>query len=101
MYVRRRPRVRIEPLQNGGGQERGLRSGTVPTPLVVGLGAACEIAQQELEVEASESELNLLLLVCCKFAYVQVSFPVYVPVRSQACDSACKSPCAEDHVRDS
>lgn len=74
MYVRRRPRVRIEPLQNGGGQERGLRSGTVPTPLVVGLGAACEIAQQELEVETSElvklSSASLSLLTC-------VSFPVY------------------------
>lgn len=41
----------MEPLQSGGGQERGLRSGTVPTPLAVGLGAACEIAQQELEVD--------------------------------------------------
>lgn len=51
LYVRRRPRVRMEPLQNGGGQERGLRSGTVPTPLAVGLGAACEIAQQELEYD--------------------------------------------------
>lgn len=51
LYVRRRPRVRIEPLQNGGGQERGLRSGTVPTPLAVGLGAACEISQQEMEVK--------------------------------------------------
>lgn len=50
LYVRRRPRVRLEPLQSGGGQERGLRSGTVPTPLVVGLGAACSIAKQELEV---------------------------------------------------
>lgn len=50
LYVRRRPRVRLEPLQNGGGQERGLRSGTVPTPLAVGLGAACSIAQQEMEV---------------------------------------------------
>uniref|UniRef100_A0A8B9QXE0 Cysteine desulfurase n=1 Tax=Anas platyrhynchos TaxID=8839 RepID=A0A8B9QXE0_ANAPL len=40
VYVRRRPRVRLEPLQSGGGQERGLRSGTVPTPLAVGLGAA-------------------------------------------------------------
>lgn len=49
--MRRRPRVRIEPLQSGGGQERGLRSGTVPTPLVVGLGAACEISQEEIEVE--------------------------------------------------
>uniref|UniRef100_A0AAY4DZ57 cysteine desulfurase n=1 Tax=Denticeps clupeoides TaxID=299321 RepID=A0AAY4DZ57_9TELE len=51
LYVRRRPRVRIEPLQSGGGQERGLRSGTVPTPLAVGLGAACEIAQQEMEYD--------------------------------------------------
>lgn len=51
LYVRRRPRVRLEPLQNGGGQERGLRSGTVPTPLAVGLGAACSIAQQEMEVK--------------------------------------------------
>lgn len=42
--------MRVEPLINGGGQERGLRSGTVPTPLAVGLGAACEIAQKEMEV---------------------------------------------------
>ncbi|XP_049588877.1 cysteine desulfurase [Syngnathus scovelli] len=51
LYVQRRPRVRLEPLQNGGGQERGLRSGTVPTPLAVGLGAACSIAQQEMEYD--------------------------------------------------
>ena len=42
--------MRILPIQSGGGQERGIRSGTVPTPLVVGLGAACELAQQEMEV---------------------------------------------------
>ncbi|KAJ7331876.1 hypothetical protein JRQ81_014056 [Phrynocephalus forsythii] len=51
IYVRRRPRVRIEPIQSGGGQERGLRSGTVPTPLVVGFGAACELAQEEMEYD--------------------------------------------------
>uniref|UniRef100_A0A8C4UDH1 Cysteine desulfurase n=1 Tax=Falco tinnunculus TaxID=100819 RepID=A0A8C4UDH1_FALTI len=51
LYVRRRPRVRLEPLQSGGGQERGLRSGTVPTPLAVGLGAACEVAQEEMEYD--------------------------------------------------
>uniref|UniRef100_A0A8C5DYG1 Cysteine desulfurase n=1 Tax=Gouania willdenowi TaxID=441366 RepID=A0A8C5DYG1_GOUWI len=51
LYVRRRPRVRLEPLQNGGGQERGLRSGTVPTPLAVGIGAACSIAQKEMEYD--------------------------------------------------
>lgn len=40
----------MEPLQSGGGQERGMRSGTVPAPLVVGLGAACELAQTEMDV---------------------------------------------------
>ena len=40
LYIRRRPRARIEPLMRGGGQERGYRSGTLPLPLVVGFGAA-------------------------------------------------------------
>ncbi|KZV96197.1 cysteine desulfurase [Exidia glandulosa HHB12029] len=47
-YVRRRPRVRLEPIINGGGQERGLRSGTLPSVLVVGMGEACRIARQEM-----------------------------------------------------
>lgn len=51
LYVRRKPRVRLEPIQSGGGQERGMRSGTVPTPLVVGLGAACRISRQEMQVK--------------------------------------------------
>lgn len=48
MYVRRRPRLRIEPLMSGGGQERGMRSGTLPTLLAVGLGAACRVAGEEM-----------------------------------------------------
>lgn len=51
LYVRRRPRVRVEALQSGGGQERGIRSGTIPTPLVVGMGAACQIAHQEMSYD--------------------------------------------------
>merc|ERR1711997_1173680 len=51
LYVRRRPRVRVEPIQSGGGQERGLRSGTVPTPLAVGLGEACRLAKEEMEYD--------------------------------------------------
>ncbi len=47
LYVRRRPRVRLAPLFSGGGQERGLRSGTLPAPLVVGFGEACRIAALE------------------------------------------------------
>lgn len=53
LYVRRRPRVRLEAQMSGGGQERGLRSGTLPTPLVVGLGAACEVAQQCMESDTA------------------------------------------------
>jgi cysteine desulfurase len=51
IYVRRRPRVRLEPIITGGGQERGLRSGTVPAPLVVGLGEAARIAQEEMKAD--------------------------------------------------
>ncbi|KRH94155.1 cysteine desulfurase, mitosomal [Pseudoloma neurophilia] len=51
LYVRKRPRVRLVPLFSGGGQERGLRSGTVPTPLVVGLGKAAEICLQNYKNE--------------------------------------------------
>ena len=53
LYVRRRPRVRLHAQINGGGQERGMRSGTLSTPLCVGMGEACRIAQEEM---ASESE---------------------------------------------
>lgn len=53
LYVRRRPRVRLEPLFDGGGQERGLRSGTLPTPLCVGLGTACRLALDEMAEEAA------------------------------------------------
>lgn len=49
LYVRRKPRVRIKALINGGGQERGMRSGTLPTPLCVGLGEACKIAKLEID----------------------------------------------------
>ncbi|MBI4184679.1 MAG: aminotransferase class V-fold PLP-dependent enzyme [Proteobacteria bacterium] len=51
LYVRRRPRARVEPLFDGGGQERGLRSGTVPLPLAVGLGEAARIAGAEMAGE--------------------------------------------------
>ncbi len=52
LYVRHRPRVRLAPLISGGGQERGLRSGTLPAPLIVGFGAACRIAGAEMAAEA-------------------------------------------------
>jgi len=53
LYVRRRnPRVQISEQINGGGHERGMRSGTLNVPGIVGLGAACEICGQEMESEA-------------------------------------------------
>jgi cysteine desulfurase len=52
LYVRRRPRARLSPLFDGGGQERGLRSGTLPTPLCVGLGVAAALAKDELSEES-------------------------------------------------
>ncbi len=52
LYVRRKPRVRLVPMIVGGGQERGFRSGTLPTPLCVGLGEAAEICMREMDDEA-------------------------------------------------
>ncbi len=53
LYVRRRrPRVRLSPILDGGGHERGMRSGTLNVPGIVGMGAAAEICQQEMPTEA-------------------------------------------------
>lgn len=52
-YVRRRPRVRLEPLITGGGQERGLRSGTLAAPLIAGFGEACRIAKEEMAYDSA------------------------------------------------
>ena len=52
LYVRRKPRVRLQALIHGGGQERGMRSGTLPTPLCVGLGEAAAICKREMAAEA-------------------------------------------------
>ncbi|KAK6106618.1 cysteine desulfurase IscS [Brugia pahangi] len=56
MYIRRRPRVRLEAQMSGGGQERGMRSGTLPTPLIVGFGKACAIAAEEMEMDKKHIE---------------------------------------------
>jgi cysteine desulfurase len=51
LYVRRKPRVRIEALMHGGGHERGMRSGTLPTHQIVGMGEAYHLAAKEMGVE--------------------------------------------------
>ena len=57
LYVRRRPRARLTPLIDGGGQERGLRSGTLPTPLCIGLGEAAALACKEMAEEAKRLQV--------------------------------------------
>ncbi|HJK86490.1 MAG TPA: IscS subfamily cysteine desulfurase [Candidatus Megaira endosymbiont of Nemacystus decipiens] len=56
IFIRRKPRVRLLPIINGGGQERGFRSGTLATPLVVGLGKAAELASQEMKKDQEHVE---------------------------------------------
>ena len=58
LYVRRKPRVRIESQIHGGGHERGMRSGTLPTHQIVGMGEACRIAREEMTAD-NEHSLNL------------------------------------------
>lgn len=53
LYVRRKaPRVRLEAMMYGGGHERGMRSGTLAVPLIVGFGKACELCEQEMSTES-------------------------------------------------
>jgi cysteine desulfurase len=58
LYVRRKPRVRLEAQMHGGGHERGMRSGTLPTHQIVGMGMAFRLAQEEM---ASDNERQLVL----------------------------------------
>jgi cysteine desulfurase len=51
LYVRRKPRVRIVPQIHGGGHERGMRSGTLPTHQIVGMGEAFRLAHEEMEID--------------------------------------------------
>ncbi|MGH7258981.1 MAG: IscS subfamily cysteine desulfurase [Nitrospiraceae bacterium] len=54
LYVRKKsPRVRIAAQMDGGGHERGMRSGTLPVPLIVGFGKACELCEQEMTAEGT------------------------------------------------
>jgi hypothetical protein len=84
LYIRRRPRVRLEPQMSGGGQERGLRSSTLPAPLIVGFGAACSVAAQEMEADRR----------CVSTAVVLRHSPALErPARSQAACQNLAFPC--------
>jgi cysteine desulfurase len=51
LYVQQRPQTRLSPIMFGGGQERGMRSGTLATHQIVGMGAACALARADLDAE--------------------------------------------------
>jgi len=60
LYVRRKPRVRIEAQIHGGGHERGMRSGTLPTHQIVGMGEAYRIAREQMESGAENARIRML-----------------------------------------
>jgi cysteine desulfurase len=49
LYIRRKPRVKLEPIFSGGGQERGMRSGTLSPALCVGMGMAAKLCREDYE----------------------------------------------------
>lgn len=77
LYVRRRkPRVRLSPIMHGGGHERGMRSGTLDVPSIVGLGKAAEIAAAELEAEGqrlTEMRERFLARLQEKLDHIQIN----------------------------
>lgn len=88
LYVRRKPRVRLEPLINGGGQERGLRSGTLAPSLVVGFGEACRVAIQELPRDKKHVQRlydRLLQRMSERVPNIQINGPTDVEKRYAGC----------------
>ena len=75
LFVGKKPRVRLQPLFSGGGQERGMRSGTVPTPLVVGLGIAADIAKNDMvqDLEHVNRLAKIFLDNILKLEYVNLN----------------------------
>ena len=55
LYVRRKPRIRLEAQMHGGGHERGMRSGTLPTHQIVGMGEAFRIAREEMTQDLAKA----------------------------------------------
>jgi cysteine desulfurase len=89
-YVRRRPRVRLDPLITGGGQERGLRSGTLAPHLIVGFGEACRLAAQDMDVRYP-------LLFCIRdIRKTHTNPPSFstTPSTLSVCRSVCRRTCS-------
>ena len=57
LYVRKKPRIRLNSLIDGGGQEMNIRSGTLPVPLCIGFGEAAKIANKNMQKESKKLKL--------------------------------------------
>jgi cysteine desulfurase len=78
-YVRRRPRVRLEPILSGGGQERGLRSGTLPAALAVGIGEAARLAKIEMAVSIYQFRVVMTKSAPVKCERKELSRDIFAP----------------------
>ena len=67
LYVRRKPRVRLQPLFHGGGQERGIRAGTLPTHQIVGMGEAFKLAKEKIDEDFRNYPCRCGAKNCAKF----------------------------------
>lgn len=81
LYLRKKPRVRVEPLIHGGGHEQGMRSGTLPTHQIVGMGAAFALAAQEMsdDVRRIQSLRDQFLHGIQLIENLRVNVPCAVP----------------------
>ncbi|MDC3091341.1 IscS subfamily cysteine desulfurase [Rickettsiales bacterium] len=84
LYVRRKPRVRIKSMMSGGGQERGMRSGTLSPALCIGLGEACKICFEEMDkekrkLESMRKKFHDIILKNCKDVYLNGSEKHRIP----------------------
>ena len=78
LYVRRKPRVRLEAQMHGGGHERGMRSGTLPTHQCVGMGLAFEIARTEMGTELERIRMGRFGVVGCNLLGLIMCLPLFL-----------------------
>ncbi|HVE45008.1 MAG TPA: aminotransferase class V-fold PLP-dependent enzyme [Gammaproteobacteria bacterium] len=87
LYIRKKPRVRVEPLFHGGGHEQGMRSGTLPVHQIVGMGEACYLTETERLSETTRIQKlrdqfwQALQSIPCCYLNARFSLPHFLNVR--------------------
>ena len=97
LYVSRKPRVRIEATMHGGGHERGMRSGTLATHQIVGMGEAFRVAKEDMAAEniriKALSDRFYKQVENLEELYINGSMTARVPHNLNCWWSACRKPC--------